>query len=380
MRITYFANDLSDAAISRRVELLQLGGAELTIIGFRRTTHTIDHVAGVPALDLGQTHDARLYDRAWKVFSTSLRARQWKSIVRNSDILLARNMDMVFVAHCARAWASSDARLAYECLDIHGSLLKTNALSGALRKIDAWLLNRSDSLLVSSPAFIVHYFDRLGVRLPPVIVAENKRISVIEALRRPDSDPNPHGPPWKIGWFGNLRCPQSFTILHKLAAQYPDLIDIEMRGRPTALFRTLLDEHRALPNMRFAGAYAQSDLADLYGSRDLTWAVDTWQSGQNSEWLLPNRIYEGGFFNCPPVTLDGTETANWLTARSAGVLLQNLDSDLEAFITTLTPTRYQTLKRASEAVPTDDLVYSVEECRSITRHLSSKLPVSSHTG
>jgi succinoglycan biosynthesis protein ExoL len=219
---------------------------------------------------------------------------------------------------------------------------------------------------------VEHYFSRLGVHLPTVIVVENKRVPSADSLQRPRPNPGRHEPPWKVGWFGILRCTQSFEVLRDLAVRHPKFLDVELRGRPTGDVQALIDRHLPLPNMRFQGPYTQADISLLYGERDFTWAVDLWQSGQNADWLLPNRIYEGGFFNCPPIALAGTETARWLTARGAGVVVQDLRGDLETFITTLTPAHYSALKRAVEAIPDGDLAYSVEDCRRITSLLRDK--------
>jgi succinoglycan biosynthesis protein ExoL len=165
-----------------------------------------------------------------------------------------------------------------------------------------------------------------------------------------------------VGWFGNIRCVRSFEILNDLARRHPDLIDVELRGRPTGKLQAHIAENLPLANMRFSGPYAQSELASIYESCDLAWAMDFWQQGQNADWLLPNRIYEGGFYNCPPIALAGTETARWLEDRAAGVILQNPEEELEAFITTLTPARYAELKHAVAAIPATDLAHTVEEC------------------
>jgi succinoglycan biosynthesis protein ExoL len=57
---------------------------------------------------------------------------------------------------------------------------------------------------------------------------------------------------------------------------------------------------RAHPNIRHAGAYRYPDaLGAIYTSCDAVWAQDLWQAGANSDWLLPNRIYEASYFGCP---------------------------------------------------------------------------------
>jgi hypothetical protein len=77
----------------------------------------------------------------------------------------------------------------------------------------------------------------------------------------------------------------------------------------------------ASPGVRFLGAYGPEDLERLYGQVHFTWAIDYFEEGQNSKWLLPNRIYEGCLHGAVPVALDGTETASFLRANGVGIVL-----------------------------------------------------------
>ena len=79
MHVTYFANDLADAAVARRVHMLQVGGAGVTLIGFRRTEQPVRQVSGADAIDLGRTFDGRFLDRTWKILGRSLEAGRWKN-------------------------------------------------------------------------------------------------------------------------------------------------------------------------------------------------------------------------------------------------------------------------------------------------------------
>jgi succinoglycan biosynthesis protein ExoL len=372
MHVTYFANDLADAAVARRVHMLQAGGASVSLIGFRRTEQPVRQVSGADAIDLGRTFDARFLDRAGKILRRSLEAGRWKDLVTGSDVLLARNLEMAVVADFARLWAGSNVRLVYECLDIHGLLLGGGSPSALLRWWERRLLRRSAALIVSSPGFLTNYFERLGVCLPTVVVSENKRMNAAADAQRPAPDLSRDRAPWRVGWFGNIRCVRSFEILKGVARRNPDLIDVELRGRPTGKLQALIAENLPFANMRFSGPYAPSELASIYEACDLAWAIDFWQHAQNAEWLLPNRIYEGGFYNCPPIALAGTETARWLNDRAAGVILQNPDEELEAFIAALTSARYAELKHAVAAIPTTDLVHTVEECQRFANVLAGR--------
>ena len=51
------------------------------------------------------------------------------------------------------------------------------------------------------------------------------------------------------------------------------------------------------------------------------WAIDFFEEGLNSSWLLPNRLYEGCRFGAVPIAMKGTETARFLADRHIGLLL-----------------------------------------------------------
>ena len=50
MKLAYFVHDLADPAVTRRVRMLQAGGAEPVVLGFRRTETAPADVAGAPAV------------------------------------------------------------------------------------------------------------------------------------------------------------------------------------------------------------------------------------------------------------------------------------------------------------------------------------------
>jgi succinoglycan biosynthesis protein ExoL len=373
LRVTYFANDLTDPAFVRRVLMLRIGGADIRILGFRRSAGPVRDVEGFAVVDLGRIYHGRLGARSLQVVRRCLLAGEWRDTVAGSDVLLARNLEMATIADSARVRAGVHVPLAYECLDIHRVVLGNGVPAKLLRSWEKRILRRSAMLVVSSPGYVTNYFGRLGVDLPDVILAENKRVlsEGHTELDRPKSVLEARRPPWKIGWFGLLRCIKSFQILIGLAQRKPELVDIELRGRPTEELLALIARHLPLANMRFCGSYAQTDLASIYGGCDLTWAVEYIDRGANSDWCLPNRIYEGGYYNSPPIAIVGSEIAAWLTARGAGVLLQDPATDLEPFITGLTPADYHTLQRASANVPTSDLIWTSEDCRRFARRITN---------
>ena len=47
MRITYFAQDLSDPAVTRRVRMLRAAGGQVKLLGFRRSRRSLPHIDNV---------------------------------------------------------------------------------------------------------------------------------------------------------------------------------------------------------------------------------------------------------------------------------------------------------------------------------------------
>jgi hypothetical protein len=72
-KIVYFAHDLSDPAVHRRVRMLVAGGAAVTPIGFRRSAEAPSAVEGLRPIVLGQTADGMLVRRMLPVVGALVR-------------------------------------------------------------------------------------------------------------------------------------------------------------------------------------------------------------------------------------------------------------------------------------------------------------------
>lgn len=370
MRVIYFASDINDAASLRRIRMLRLAGVEMRILGFHRREY-VPVIEGFPVIDLGKTTNGKLASRCLQILRWAMDGKLMREVVADADVLMGRNLEMVTLAHFARLWSGSSAALVYECLDIHAAFLGTGLPSKLLRGWERQILRSVDTLVVSSPGYIRNYFDRVRDALPNVIVAENKRVMDWCQEHRPEI--HQAKPPWKIGWFGGLRCEKSFQLLLELATRCPDLVDIDIRGKPQVDSVTkLIARHLPLPNMRFHGAYSQDDLGDIYRMCDLVWGIEYFGRGMNSDWCLANRIYEGGYYNRPIITLAGTETTAWLQARGSGLVLSDPDSDLIPTIQKLTVDDYERLHHACTAIPSHDLVWSSEACHAFAMSIGER--------
>jgi succinoglycan biosynthesis protein ExoL len=365
MDIGYFVHDLADAAVDRRVRMLTLGGATVTRVGFRRRSEPPGAGKGSQAVDLGRTRDGALGQRTLSVATAFSRMGEIGPHVRGADVILARNLEMLLLAARARSRFAPAARLVYECLDIHRLLLSNDPGGRLLRFIETRLWKSVDLLLTSSPAFVRNYFTPRDFPAP-IMLVENK-VLVDERGTAPRFR-RPAGPPWRIGWFGMIRCRKSLAMLGELARAADGAVEVVVRGQPSdAVFPNFDAAIADLRHVSYAGPYHNpEDLPDIYADVHFCWAIDYFEHAQNSRWLLPNRMYEGSLYGAVPIALAEVETGRWLAERRAGVLLSGaVERQLVDFFRQLEIADYLRLATGLEAVPRADLMSDRSDCRAL---------------
>jgi succinoglycan biosynthesis protein ExoA len=376
--ISYLVHDLDDPAVGRRVTMFRLGGADVKLSGYHRSVEPVRSVQGVEANDLGRTEPSKLTSRAFSVAKSALNIGVLESAVRGADVIVARNLEMLTLAVRARNRFAPDVPVVYECLDIHRLLLSGGVAGRGLRLLEDRLWTETDLLLTSSPGFIRNYFEPR--RFPGAHrLVENKVLHLDEdaALEAPQL-PFPQKP-WRIGWFGVLRCRRSFEVLSKMARELSGNVEVVLRGRPApSIFPDLATEAAAIPGVSFLGPYRNpQDLDEIYSGVHFTWAIDYYEASLNSAWLLPNRVYEGSLYGSVPLALSDVETGKWLAARNAGVLLPDPpEQALRAFFEALTPEKYRSLAQGVAAIPRSDLADDARSCRALIEALPLRRTIS----
>jgi succinoglycan biosynthesis protein ExoL len=338
-RIAFFGHDAADAAVRRRVQGFRDDGLE--VIGFMKRRR--DEVqTDWENVDLGKTFDGDYLQRIEAIVSGVQRAVAKRQKLASADVIYARNLDMLATAYLTRKRLGLAIPVIYESLDVHRLLTRKDTFGQTLRRIEGWLLQRTSRLVVSSPAFLRHHFEvhypgRFEARL-----IENRLASGGDYGPRPLHVATSEEGPLRVGWVGVLRCWRSFGLLLELARKLGDKVEIVMHGMP-ALTEIPDFHHRiqGVKNVRFHGRYrAPEDLARIYASLDVVWAGDFMEAGFNSVWLLPNRLYEGGYYGVPSIAPGGTQTAEWIEERNVGFSLEeNLALTLPALIERLTADR-----------------------------------------
>jgi hypothetical protein len=265
----------------------------------------------------------------------------------------------------------SRARLVYECLDIHRLMLGSGPISAMLRAIERACLKHAALLMTSSPAFIAHYFRLRQNFKGQALIVENRILTLDNAAPTAKAAPAIL-PPWKIAWCGVLRCAKSFEILERVTQALHGKLEVELWGAPAHDQIPGFDARiAAAPWMNFHGRYAVEDLPRIYGHAHFIWAIDYYEAGGNSDWLLPNRLYEGLAFGSLPIAIENVETARWLEQRQVGIVLNGeLGPALETFLRESTPEKYQRLRAAAEALDPAATRFNRDDCRALLDQLA----------
>jgi succinoglycan biosynthesis protein ExoL len=316
VRIAVFGHDAGHANLVRRIDAFQSLGHSVHGLTMRRGPDT---PRSFPNTDLGRTFDDRFAQRVAMIGLGTYRAR-CAARPDEFDLLWARNLDMLATALAFRG--KFKVPVVYETLDIHRSLSGENATARFLRQIEGRLLRHVSLIVVSAPAFVTEYYDRHHPDHPPVALVEN-------TLPLGDMPPRP-GPrtapnePFVLGWTGILRCRRSLDVLAEVAHRLEGRVLIRIHGRPA--LRSIPDFHERVaadPYLDYRGPYrSPEDLPSLYGEMDAVWCGVYYQSEGNAKWLLPNRVYEAGYFGLPALAPPGTQTAAFIAEHGLGPALR----------------------------------------------------------
>jgi hypothetical protein len=331
---------------------------------------------------LGRTEDAQLRQRTAAVLSSLLALPRWQSLLDGADAIVARQLETLVPAAIARRLRAPAAPLIFECLDIHRLMGAPGAVGGMLRGLERRLLAGCQGLMVSSPDFIGAHFARAHATLPPVILVENKvfegELDDRAAAARARKAPRRPGAPWRIGWNGIIRCARSLRLLADLAAARPGAVEVVVRGRIAA---ALADEFAATvaatPGLTFEGPYdRRRELAGLYGAVHFAWAVDFSEDGANSNWLLPNRLYEAALFGAVPIARAEVAAGRWLARRGIGALLAgDPAAALDALLGGMDAARYGAMAGALAGLPESAFLYTTADCERLVERLTAAKPV-----
>jgi succinoglycan biosynthesis protein ExoL len=352
-RIAFFGHDSAESTIIKRISAFQSHGSEVIGFMFKRSRDQPQRAATWDNVELGTTFDRSYLRRVPKLLGAVGKVLLRREYLRRCDIFYARNIDMLAVAVLSRRLSGSTAIVVYEVLDVQRPFVAQGLISGAFRTAERALLGASDMLVVSSPDFISRYFAPVQKYRGPWRLLENK----LSAHQVPDGcgrrgSGMPAGPPWVIAWLGALRCRRSLEILCCVADRLGSKVQITLRGTPSPdlPLNVIEAETAARGNIDYGGPYvAPRDLGDIYDKVHFTWCVDYLDAGGNSDWLLPNRVYEGGLFGALALARAGTATGRMVEREGLGwTFAEPLEQGVTDFLGSIGAHVWERAKRAAD--------------------------------
>lgn len=350
--LVFFGFERGDARIRKRIAAFQADGWEVLGFTFHRLRDRIDPSVFWENVEMGITENRRYVKRVFTLARSLLILWNHRDRLRAARILYAVNADNGLLALAARWFSRSRSwclPLVLEMADVQPAMLGRGMGPQVMRWAERLVLRRTALLVTTSPGFITNYFLPVQEYQGEVFFLENKVYpssgmgagkpgaagdgafpekpgaglgnngGAIRIHRQP-GHPVRGGKPWVIGYFGAFRCRRSLELIHGLAARFPEDVHFYLRGYASGAEATELERLMGgISNVEFGGAYDYpADLPGMYDRVDFNWAFDFTDSGGNSAWLLPNRIYEGGLFGCPVFAAADTETGRWAIAHEAG--------------------------------------------------------------
>jgi succinoglycan biosynthesis protein ExoL len=324
MRITYLLPVVSQARYHKRVGALERLGAQSEILAFERS-----YYSGKPWPDgyrsLGQVQHGRYFQRLpslLKAISTVQVAAQ------KSDAIYAFGLDTLLISWLATRRLKRKIRRVYEVGDIRQTLLRNGVTSTFLRWLERCLLRQVDLLVVTSEAYVTGYFQGIqGLSTLKYQVIENKVDDVSFPHQKDQMTRHHWNTALRIGYFGLIRCRQSWEILKRVAEKGNGRVEIYVRGISMGV-QDLNSEAQMLPYMDYGGPYvAPDDLLSMYGQVDMVWACYPYNGTElgNWRWARTNRFYEACFFQRPIFAQLGTEDGRVVENLGLGISLDLAD-------------------------------------------------------
>ena len=325
-KIAYFGSDASDTATRRRISQISRS-ANVTAFTFSRRRFS-SFTPDWENVDLGYLQDGHYLKRCQILIGSVAKVIAQRAKLVGVGLVIARNLDILALAYFARAIGLYRAPIAYEVLDVRGVLLGTTLKARAMRAIEKFLISKCALLVVSSQGFIDEYFHPIQSYNGKYVLLENKvdletlpnDAKIKDAWRADDrARQAPAEGRFVLGWIGALRCARSADLLRDIALALPWLT-VRISGKPTycdeALFRANFSD---IPNVEYTGEYPfPTGLYEVYRAVDLVWNYDLSKVGTSGRWLLPNRLYEGGYFGVPHLAETGSETAAYVSRLGIG--------------------------------------------------------------
>lgn len=322
MRVAFIVPVLAHARYRKRIVALSRLGAETNVLAFSRDYYSTEF-RDQPVTSLGYIEHGNYGRRILPLLRAVPRVR---AAARAADVLYAFELDSMLLAWLSVRGMRSRPKLFYEVGDIREIMTGGSLLSRLFRALERFLLKDVHTLVVTSIGFLTGYYEgTLGEKSLTSLVIENK-VDLEAQLPVPAAAIAADDGVLRIGYFGLIRCRDSWEVLKAVANAGEGKISISVRGK----FMNLEDaknEVGHIPNLDYGGPYVSpDDLSEIYSSVDLVWVAQH-HTDNNTRWARVNRFYEACFFQKPMFAQIGTLDGNAVAEYGLGVCLDVTDKE-----------------------------------------------------
>lgn len=303
LRVLFLLPLLNHPRPHQRIEAFRAWGADVRVMGFERAWDFVDRGGDVDVL--GVVEDGRFARRLGRYARSVPTIR---AAARGVDVIYTFGTDLLGLAWLATRKLRSRPRLCMEMGDVRPILQRADWRGGVARAIDRRSIAPVDLLVVTSPAFVEHFYERVqGI--------DDLRWRLVENKVPEDAPPQPDPPTgaWdgvlRIAYPGLLNCLPTWETLSLLAERGGDRVQIDMHGIPSGPLTNLAERCAAHPNIRLHPPYNMpEELGRVFGPCDFGWMAHVYES-PDAPYRRTSRFYQAGYWRRPmigqPDTLDG---------------------------------------------------------------------------
>ena len=311
---------------SKRIAMLQNAGFQVEAISFERRSHKgrmpTCSVEIVGVIDHGQ-----YLKRMMKMLTAIPSIRR---AIKSNDLVYASGPDMALL--CLASGIGLGRPIILEVGDIRELQTASGLWGGLVRKVDRYLADSCQLLVATASGFVDDYYRQWVGTTTRTLIIENKLESSateeqrhVQGMSTFKSIQNKR--PLRIGYFGLLRCEESWKILVSLAKRYQKNVEIVVAGYSVDPV-DLPQQTEKYPNIIYKGEYrSPDDLPSLYHDVDLTWVHYPNNNYWGFRWARTNRFYESCFYQTPMISRSGSADAVEIQRYGIGLIIENDDTD-----------------------------------------------------
>lgn len=360
LRILYALPTVGHPRDSKRIAMLQNMGFQVEAIAFERKSHK----GRMPTCSVeiaGVIDHGRYLKRAIKMLVAVPSIRR---AIKSNDLVYASGLDMALL--CLASGMRLGRHVILEVGDVRELQTASGLWGGLVRKVDRYLADSCQLLVATASGFIDDYYRQWVGTTTQSLIIENKlepseTVEQHHMQRTPTFNGLQNGRPLRIGYFGLLRCEQSWRILLSLAKKCQKNVEIVVAGYPIEPV-DLPRQAEKYSNIIYKGEYrSPDDLPSLYYGIDLTWVLYPNDHDWGVRWARTNRFYESCFYQIPMIARSGSADAVEIQRYGVGLIIENNNTDRTVdALSNITPEDMDLWRKNLAKVPPEVYLYTTE--------------------